>query len=196
MKTYRVFSFFVFLTAGATAVCRYLLGEANGAAVVEPYLSVEMIIVAAIALVMFIIEVIMRNMPGHPNAKKKKDEDIEADYEASAAKSATKAKAQAHTHAHAHPSSPYASAPVYIVLDTKEKAAAAPVVEEKKVEEPKVEEEVEDEVEAEEIVETNYTINCPHCGKTLRVKSGPSYHRCPVCKKVFQIRKVTKDVII
>ena len=183
MKTFRVFAFFVFLTAGATALCAYLFGEvvftkvdAGTTVSVMKYLDLGSIIIAGIALVMFIIEVIMRNMPGHKKAKKKaKDEEVEADYDAvSPAKPVP------------HPSSPYVNMPLYIMLDTKERTASASVVEEQKEEEP------EEEPEEEEVVEESYTVNCPHCGKLLRVKSGPEYHRCPACSKVFQIRKVTK----
>ena len=181
MKTFRVFSFFVFLTAGAAAVCKYLIGEAvfstnaTGTVVsVVKELSINTIIIAGIALVMFIIEVIMRNMPGHKKQKKAKDEEVEANYEGKASSKPTP-----------HPSSPYVNMPLYIMLDTKEKKAE--VVENT----PESEEEEEEAAE-----EETYDVNCPHCGKALRVKNGPDYHRCPVCGKVFQIRKVSKDVIV
>ena len=206
MKTFRVFSFFVFLTSVATVVCRNIFGEAVGVAVVEPFLSVEMIIVASIALVMFIIEVIMRNAPGHRKPKNNDDE-VEPNYEYVSDK----------TKVQAHPASPYANAPVYIVLDTKEKKAA--VVEkstekstEKKTEkkvakkvqpvsEVQVEAEVSEEEEdifadnttQEEEIQVSYNISCPHCGKALRVKDATNYQRCPACKKVFQLRKASKE---
>lgn len=190
MKTFRVFSFFIFLTAGATVVCRYLFGEAVGVDKVAAYLSIDMIIVAATALVMFIIEVIMRNMPGLPKPKKNKDEDVEPNYEYAIAKpkTATRSASEKKTE----------KEPIYILLDNKAKKTA---VVEKKAEEPKKEEPVEEEdEEAIAVGETEemtyYNINCPHCGKALRVKSTTVYHRCPACKKVFQLRKVTKDVIV
>jgi len=205
MKTFRVFSFFVFLLAGATVVCRNLFGEAVGTTFVPAYLSIESIIIASVALVMFIIEVIMRNAPGHRKPKNSDDEvEPNYNYENVAEKSKTPA---------AHPSSPYAQSPVYIVLDTKEKKTAtvekkAEKKAEKKVDKkaPKVvevetdyeEEDTDDsyEEEIEQQVASSYNINCPHCGKALRVKDATSYHRCPACKKVFQLRKVSKDVIV
>ena len=59
MKTSRVFFFLTFLTAAGTFVYRYVLAA-------EPAMDMNSLIVAAAALVMFIIEVIMRNAPGIP----------------------------------------------------------------------------------------------------------------------------------
>lgn len=74
MKNFRVFAFFTFLTAGATAVCRYIFGEAAFATLGEATAKVivkgvdySSIYLAAIALVVFIIEVIMRHMPRFPD---------------------------------------------------------------------------------------------------------------------------------
>ena len=193
MKTYRVFAFFVFLTMGAAAVCQYLIGQI-AFTVVDGYtqvsvvkgLNIPAIIVAGIAFVMFIIEVIMRNMPGHKKAKKakkNKDEDVEANYDKASVKPVVPV---------AHPSSPYVNMPLYIMVDTKDKKAE--VVE--NVPQQEEEEEEQEEQEQESTVVETYEVNCPHCGKALRVKSGYEYHRCPACGKVFQIRKVTKDVIV
>lgn len=71
MKTYRVVAFFLFLTACGTAVLRYVLGEASFATflggefvmVVGKGADYDSTILAGVALVMFIIELIMRNMP-------------------------------------------------------------------------------------------------------------------------------------
>ncbi len=74
MKTYRVFSFFLFLLAGATVACKYFLLK-------ETKLDVNVIIVAAIALVMFVVELLMRKMPRLPGqvAKKEKESNIYLD---------------------------------------------------------------------------------------------------------------------
>ena len=32
-------------------------------------------------------------------------------------------------------------------------------------------------------------INCPHCGKKLRLKEGAPGYRCGECGKVFQLKK-------
>ncbi len=76
MKNFRVFSFFVFLTAAATAACRYVFGEvvfsstAAGTLVsVQKYWDFGSMILAGAALVMFVIEILMRNMPKFPNTE-------------------------------------------------------------------------------------------------------------------------------
>ncbi len=54
----------------------------------------------------------------------------------------------------------------------------------------------EEEVEEEEIEQTPawtgkavpVELNCPYCGKRLRVNGGAQHHRCPVCDRVFAIR--------
>ena len=75
MKNFRVFSFFTFLTAGGTVVCKYLFGQAaftteNAYTVVElvKTLDYNSLFIAIIALVMFIIELIMTNMPRIPDS--------------------------------------------------------------------------------------------------------------------------------
>ena len=82
MKNYRIFAFFVLLTAGATAVCRYIFGEAcfvefedltyMGIAKGIDYSSIYL---AAIAFVIFVVEVIMRHMPRFPGNKWEEEED-------------------------------------------------------------------------------------------------------------------------
>lgn len=171
MKNYRVFSFFVFLTAGATCVCRYLFGEASltdGVFAVVKFagetLDVTSIIIASIALFMFIVELIMRNRPRRP---------YEEGEDASA-------PAMAETPV-AHPDSPYYNEPAQEDLSLDEDND--PFVNE--------EEEFEEEPEIEQL-----EVNCPICGQALLIDGSATYHRCPACGKVFQIRKVTKDVII
>ena len=81
MKNFRIFSFFTFLTAGGTVVCKYLFGQAafaveNACTVVELVKTVDYnsLIIAVIALVMFIIELIMSNMPRIPDGVADEDE--------------------------------------------------------------------------------------------------------------------------
>ena len=57
MKNFRVFSFIIFLMAGGAFAARYLLFGV---------LMVELAIMAGVAIVSFIIELIMKNMPGVP----------------------------------------------------------------------------------------------------------------------------------
>ncbi len=65
--------------------------------------------------------------------------------------------------------------------------APAPVVEK----EPVVEEEEEiDFVGTVEVIK--YDVDCPYCGKKLRVNSSAPYNRCPSCRKVFEVRKTAK----
>lgn len=71
MKNYRVFVFFVMLTSGATFICRAVFGEAiflTGAdgghfVTIEYWQDWDSLLLAAIALAMFVIEIVMRNMP-------------------------------------------------------------------------------------------------------------------------------------
>lgn len=86
MKNFRIFSFFTFLTAGGTVVCKYLFGQATFAADANGYTIVEIVksldynslFIAVIALVMFIIELIMTNMPRIPDGM---EQDEQTDYE-------------------------------------------------------------------------------------------------------------------
>ncbi len=64
MKNFRVFSFFIFLAAGGAVAYQYLLGDKT--------LNKMMLIIAGIAFVMFVIELIMRKMPRCPGDKKQK----------------------------------------------------------------------------------------------------------------------------
>jgi hypothetical protein len=72
MKNFRVFSFFVLLTSGATAVCRYLFGEARLSVTAMPYFQIlkftdyKSLMLAAIAFAVFVIELIMSGMPRFP----------------------------------------------------------------------------------------------------------------------------------
>lgn len=82
MKNYRIFAFFVLLTAGATAVCRYIFGEAQFVEFggymfmyVEKGVDKNSIYLAAIAFVIFVAEVIMRHMPRFPGNKWEEEED-------------------------------------------------------------------------------------------------------------------------
>ncbi len=66
MKNFRVFSFFTVLTAGGAVVCKKFLLK-------ESAWDTNLLIVAAIALVMFIIELMMRKLPKLPGEKTKKE---------------------------------------------------------------------------------------------------------------------------
>ena len=88
MKNFRVFAFFTFLTAGGTVVCKFIFGQAafvmaEQGTIVELVKSVDYnsIIIAAIALVMFIIELIMTNMPRIPDGMEEEETDYEDDDE-------------------------------------------------------------------------------------------------------------------
>ncbi len=63
MKNFRVFSFFTFLAAGGTLLYRYLLVKGS-------VVDMNLLIIAAIAFAMFVIELIMRKMPKFPGQKK------------------------------------------------------------------------------------------------------------------------------
>jgi predicted RNA-binding Zn-ribbon protein involved in translation (DUF1610 family) len=208
MKTFRVFSFFTFLAAAGTVACRYLLGEitftvANGVTSFEvvKYLDKASIIIAVVALVMFIIELIMRKAPGHKEeklekkAKKEKkvnEDDFVADYSSIADKPETTEEPAPELQPVPNPASPYINMPLYINVDTRDQKTTTPpppVVEDNANEE---EEESEEEETEEEVVEETFEVNCPICGKALRIKEGPTHYRCPACGKVFQTRKVMK----
>ncbi len=84
MKNFRIFSFLIFLFAGAAMAYRYfLVAEEDGGKV----LNENLLYVAAIALGIFLIEVIMRKRPKLPGEKqkknkKKKDEEEEFSFDA------------------------------------------------------------------------------------------------------------------
>ena len=216
MKTFRVFSFFTFLAAAGTVACRYLLGEIvfsvnNGATsfVVAPLLDKGSAIIAIAAFVMFVIELIMRNAPGHKKekeakkekkAKKVNEDDFVADYSSIADKPEISeepspcASGNPDLQPVANPASPYINMPLYITVDTRDAKATTtppPSVVEENVADEEAEEETE---ETEEVVEETFEVNCPICGKALRIKEGPTHYRCPSCGKVFQTRKVKKEV--
>ncbi len=249
MKTFRVFSFFVFLTAGAAVACKYLL--------VEKKLDINFLIVAGIALAMFIIELIMRKLPKLPEEKGKKakaDDRIALDslsvqYEepkkGKKGKNVQESQTSAQMPAMAPNQAPYPAYPpmqpqgypmqgaqpypyvpyyypvmmppvqpqvqsqttspaVHIlpVMNMKPEeysaAVATPVAPAAALAPVKTEPQapvVEEEEEKEEVV-TSYEgpkveVDCPHCGKRLRVNSGAKYHRCPVCDRVFALRNKT-----
>lgn len=95
MKNFRVFSFFVALTAGATAVCRYLFGEASFASYGREYFQIlkftdyKSAILAGVAFVMFIIELIMSGLPRFPeNREEEGTEECDEEEELSFAEGA------------------------------------------------------------------------------------------------------------
>ncbi len=74
MKNFRIFSFFVFLAAGAAVAYKYLMVEGK-------QLDTMMLIIAGVAFVMFVIELIMRKMPKLPSDKKqKKVKEVEEEF--------------------------------------------------------------------------------------------------------------------
>ena len=99
MKNFRVFSFFVALTAGATAVCRYLFGEAGFGLILEngvtsvlvlKFTDYKSVMLAGIAFAMFIIELIMSGLPRFPeNREEDETEAYDEDEELSFAEEMT-----------------------------------------------------------------------------------------------------------
>lgn len=179
MKNYRVFSFLVFLTAGATCVCRYLFGEVSfvdGVFSVVKFvgdgLDKASIVIAGIAFVMFIVELIMRNCPHRPYEEEDDEEDEEFEQGPFNPGSVETPMA--------HPDSPYYNQPEEEELSLEDEH------------DPFANMEDEEEEEEPEQLE----VNCPICGQALLIDGSATYHRCPACGKVFQIRKVTKDVIV
>lgn len=88
MKTFRVFSFLLFLAIGGAVAAQYLFGQVaftvvGGVTAVEVVgalaINTEVATMAAIVLGMFFIEVLMRNMPGHKKANSRKSRDDEDD---------------------------------------------------------------------------------------------------------------------
>lgn len=85
MKNFRVFAFFVMLTSFATFVCRLSFGEGYFSSVegggtvfaVAQWKDTTSLFLGSVALGMFILEVVMRNMPADPN----KEENAEDFYE-------------------------------------------------------------------------------------------------------------------
>ncbi len=72
MRYFRWFSFFVFLCAGGAVAVRYFMGDGE--------LNKNVLIVAVIALVMLIVELIMHRCPKQPGEKRvKKEKVVEVD---------------------------------------------------------------------------------------------------------------------
>ncbi len=141
MKNFRIFTFFTMLTAGGAFVCRYMFGEAFfETVVVYPVLVIEksfqydLLILAGIALAMFIIEVIMRKMPAIPE-------------------------------------------------ETEVAAQQNPFEKPEDVETYEWEKEFEGSITYAETVQ----VDCPTCGRKLKVRASLQYHRCPACGKVMHI---------
>lgn len=99
MKNFRVFSFFVALTAGATAVCRYLFGEVGFGLILEngvtsvlvlKFTDYKSVMLAGIAFAMFVIELIMSGLPRFPeNREEDEIEEYDEDEELSFAEEMT-----------------------------------------------------------------------------------------------------------
>ncbi len=186
MKNFRVFSFFIFLTSGATFACRYLFKEVafkmtstGRVSELVQILDVRSIIIAGIALAVFIIEVVMRHMPAIPA----ENDDTEVTYKQKEPPVVSNVPVKPDPQ---NPSSLYVNVAPVMVLDgeTKTQTPPSPVVAPTKTEEPTP------------TMSEVHEVSCPTCKKALRVNSASPYHRCPCCGNVFKIRKVKKTVII
>ncbi len=198
MKVFRVFTFFLMLTTGATVLCRYIFGEITFTSIdtaVATGTSVSVVkdgdwyslIIACGCLLMFIIELIMRKMPKNPNAEVENDaEEDEISYHAPEAQVSTAPQFPVQTQG--HPSSLYVNVAPVMVLDTGKKAAE----DEEKLKAIQAQAQAKQENEEPAIAE----VTCPCCGRGLRVNTASEYHRCPACNKVFQLRKIKKNVIV
>ena len=65
MKTFRIFVFFACGAIGLAAVAQYLFGEMSLTGEAVRFLNKDALMLVGITFVMFVIELIMRNMPGH-----------------------------------------------------------------------------------------------------------------------------------
>ncbi len=255
MKNFRVFSFFLFLAAGAAVLCNSALFIKEDAE-----LDINLLIVAAIAFVMFVIELIMRKMPRLPEQKVKKEKGDDSIHLDDATANAELPQTFEELVAMSERKNGQASVPVYppmaplpvksgavkdvqgqslpyvmqtyypVMMPSAQQAPAQPtmpavypimmpsvqqapaqqaaptvhilpVVNLNSAQQPAtpapapapapapVKEETE-EVEEEVVVVDGpkVEVDCPFCGKRLRVNSGAKYHRCPVCERVFAIR--------
>ncbi len=222
MKTYRVFSFFVFLAATTAVVAKILFINKN-------QIDLNLTIVAAIALANFVVEIVMRKLP-RDFAEKTGEEGIAIDE--------TKMKGEGDEQANGDetvlyppvppvpqiPGMPTMPAPVQggtnnfvymvyypvvmpmiqaqggvhmlpIALTADNQAKLGLANETLGLPAP-VENEEEEEDE-QEVVEKKdgprVEVDCPFCKKRLRVNSGAKYHRCPACDRVFAIRGKAED---
>lgn len=142
MKNFRIFSFFTLLTAGGAFVCRYMFGEAffekivvYPVLVIEKSLQYDLLILAGIAFVMFVIEVVMRKMPAIP-------EETEVSVQ----------------------QNPF-----------------------EKPDEAELRADLEKELEGAITYTDAVQVDCPTCGRKLKVRAALQYHRCPACGKVLHI---------
>ena len=65
----------------------------------------------------------------------------------------------------------------------------APVVAEMPAPTPQINEDEVEELSDELDPTRTWKVRCPRCGKELTARETSPYHRCPVCDKVFQLRK-------
>ncbi len=212
MKTFTVFSLFVLLTAGATVVCRAFLGEALLVEALGSYAQTVVkftgkkgfdwnsLIVAGIALFMFVLQLIMRKAPKFPKQDTSEFEDGELNFAPYAQtepatiypKKANRENGQLQYQNHYYITPPPAPAPAPQLQPTAPAVNILPMVAFNQ--NAPAQEEVEEIVE--EVKEESLEVGCPTCGRWLRVNASSSYNRCPACGKVFELRKVTKDVIV
>lgn len=181
MKTFRVFTFLVFLTAGGLFAVEYLVNK------MDP-VDYSYLIIACIAFVSFLIECIFVSVPKEKEMVDEDLDDIEMDV--------------------IHPTQPtypvcmnptahnaqqqpifipvYYPFPMHAQPQVQQAPAQAPAV----LPAPKTEE-VEESKKEKLILNPNkeWKVRCPRCGKELTVKETSPYHRCPKCDKVFQLQK-------
>ncbi len=205
MKTYAVASFLAFLFIGVWTALPFLPFDTGMAAGVFNF---NLLIPAVIAFVVFLFDCICKS-----KTKPSKDEEEEDFYDPEKAPQ-TPAMGQVPVmngqngqpiyvpiYYYPYPATAQAPAQYPPVSSTAEAVPVRPSPMPapayiQPTPSPVVEEE-EKETFSEEPVEIpleldpskSHVVRCPNCGKHLSVKEVSPYHRCPVCDKVFELRK-------
>lgn len=206
MKNFAIFSFLSFLMIAALVVFPYVgIGLAEGESAA---LNMPLLYAGIIAFVVFLFDCICR-------ARDKKNKESEHTEDPVPAEQAVVADAQQQVQPYFYPygapnaqQMPYQPVfvPIYYPMPQMQQQvqmqpmeiaqatiippapapeyllpAPSPAVVEEENDEPK-------EIETLDPTKT-YDVRCPRCGKELTVRDATPYHRCPVCDKVFKLRK-------
>ncbi len=174
MKIYRVFSLLTFFAVGI-AIGGKLLQKQGW--------DFFLLTVAGIAFVSFLIEMILRKLPRVP-----KEEEAQAQAEKEAQEIASAPVLFLPTQEES-PLQSYAYTSYYPVTMSYAQQPSAPSVRERETT-AYVPSQAKQDTERTEIVRIE--VNCPFCGRRLRVNSAIQYHRCPICQRVFAIHNDTK----
>ncbi len=216
MKVFRIFALLTALAAGGVFAVHYFKFKVFDEEGYKFAKSMEMymLLVAGIALAMFVIELIMRKFPKslvkETSSEASDDENVEFGYLPFEENTETDTKPLAaderpacvyipmlapmmfnpqtgkFTPAPQHPSQPI---PFPYPMPTLSSPTHTPMLAPAQGETQETEEASTGHLR---ILDEKVEAYCPSCDKLLRIDGTMEYHRCPVCGKVFKIRVIKK----